>query len=394
MSMQVISIDISFKELEERRQRCEMQRRFEKPDRVPVTPLVDTWYWLPRIGKNYEEYFSSAKAMLEFQLNGQKWLLENVKSDHYRIMIHPVYCYVSEAATLGCDVEFRKDNIPWVRRHWIENEDDLSKLEKIDVINSGLHGKELALREEMLSIAGGYKIRFQDGVEMGIEDKIGISYGNYSYASGIPGIGVAGRTIGVMLVANDLRGAEGMMTDLILRPAFAARLLEIVTDKIIQWIDYTNELLGGEPEGVFVGDDGAANLSPDLYRTFLLPLQKRIKSHFGGRTTFHADAKADHILPIVAEELGIDDFSGFGFADDRDLVARLFGGKAVLSGNINPMNIESGTRETIVAECRNTLEHFAPFGGFFLKDGDNIPPGTPLEHINLLHESAVRYGRY
>lgn len=392
--MQTIEIGIPFAELEERRRRCELQRSFHKPDRVPVTPLVDTWYWLPRIGKSYEEYFASAKSMLECQLLGHKWLFENVKSDHYRIMIHPVYCYVSEAETFGCEVEFRKDDIPWVKGHCIENEDDLARLEKRDPIHGGLHGKELKLREQMLALAGGYKIRFSDGVETGIEDKIGIDYGNFSYASGIPGIGVAGRTIGAMLVANDLRGAEAMMTDLLLNPSFAKQLLSIITDKIIAWVQYTKQLLGEPKEGVFVGDDGAANLSPDLYRTFLLPLQKRIKSHFGGYTTFHADAVADHLLPIVAGELGIDDFSGFGYQGDRELVARLFGGRTVLSGNINPMNIESGTRESILAECRDALEHFKDFSGFFLKDGDNIPPRTPLENINVLHEAALKYGRY
>jgi uroporphyrinogen-III decarboxylase len=391
--MQTVSIDITFRELEERRLRCEMQRRFEKPDRVPVTPLVDTWYWLPRIGKSYEEYFSSARSMLECQLAGQKWILENVHSDHYRIRIHPVYCYVSEAATFGCEVEFRKNDVPWVKNHWIENDEDLERLQSMDAIHGGLHGRELRLREEMLKIAGDYKVRFSDGVETGIEDKIDLSYGNFSYASGIAGIGVAGRTIGIMLVANDLRGAEGMMTDLILRPDFARRLLDIITDKIIQWVSYTKELLGEPAAGVFVGDDGAANLSPELYRTFLLPLQKKIKARFGGYTTFHADAKADHILPIVAEELGIDDFSGFGFPDDRELVGRLFGGKTVLCGNISPLNLESGTRESILAECREALDSFGKFGGFFLKDGDNIPPATPLENVNLLHEAAVRYGR-
>ena len=392
--MQVVTIGVAFKELEERRMRCEMQRGFRKPDRVPVTPLVDTWYWLPRIGKSYEEYFSGAKAMLECQLAGHKWFFENVKSDHYRIMIHPVYCYVSEAQTFGAEVEFRRDDVPWVKKHWIETVDDLERLERMDPIYGGLHGKELKLREEMLKIAGGYKIRFSDGHETGIADKIGLDYGNFSYSSGIPGIGVAGRTIGAMLVANDLRGAEGMMTDLLLRPEFAERLLAILTDKIIQWIAYTKDLLGEPREGVFVGDDGAANLSPDLYRKFLLPFQKKIKYSFGGTTTFHADAKADHILPIVAGELGIDDFSGFGYQDDRELVVRLFGGKAVLCGNINPMNIESGSRDSVIEECRNALDHFAGFGGFFLKDGDNIPPRAPLENVNALHDAAVKYGRY
>jgi len=392
--MQVIEIDIAFAELEERRKRCEMQASFRKPDRVPVTPLVDTWYWLPRIGKSYEEYFASAKSMLECQLHGYKWQFENVKSDHYRILIHPVYAYVAEAQTYGCEVEFRKDDIPWVKSHPVRNDEDLRRLEDCDPVFGGLHGRELKLREEMLKIAGSYKLRFSDGVEVGIEDKIGIDYSNFSYASGIPGIGVAGRTIGVMLVANDLRGAEAMMMDLMLNPPFATRLLSIVTDKIIRWVQYTKELLGEPKTGVFVGDDGAANLSPDLYRTFLLPLQKRIKSHFGGYTSFHADARADHILPIVASELGIDDFSGFGYQDDRDLVARLFGGKTVLSGNINPLNLETGSRESILEECRNALEHFKGSSGFFLKDGDNISPRTPLENINCLFEAAVRYGKY
>ena len=82
----VIEIGIDYKELEDRKRRCEMQRTFQKPDRVPVTPLVDTWYWLPRIGITYEEYFSSAKSMLECQLLGHKWFFENIKSDHYRIL--------------------------------------------------------------------------------------------------------------------------------------------------------------------------------------------------------------------------------------------------------------------------------------------------------------------
>jgi hypothetical protein len=79
---------------------------------------------------------------------------------------------------------------------------------------------------------------------------------------------------------------------------------------------------------------------------------------------------------------------------DRNLVAPLFGGKAVLSGNINPMNIESGNGESIMQECRDALEYFALPGGFFLEDGDNIPPIAPVESINCLHEAAVKYGRY
>lgn len=394
MVKNIIEISISSKELKERKKRCEMQRNFKKPDRVPVVPLIDTWYWLPKIGKTYKEYFRSAKNMLECQLLGHKWFFENIKSDHYRIMINPVFAYISEAGTFGAEVEFRENDIPWVKKHPIQGEDDLEKLAGIDPIYSGFHGKELKLREEMLKIAGDYKIRFSDGVEIGIEDKIGINYNNFSYTSGIFGIGVAGRTIGAMLLANDLRGPSNMYMDVLSNPEFAKRLLEIATNKIIKWVEFTKEIMSEPKEGVFVGDDGAAQLSPDLYRKFLLPCQKKIKEYFGGYASLHADAKADHILEIFANELGIDDFSGFSYLDNKELVAKLFGGKTVLCGNINPMNIESGTKESIMKECREALEYFAPYSGFFLKDGDNIPPNAPIENINYLYEAVVKYGNY
>ena len=112
MAKNIIEIDISSKELEERKTRCEMQKRFDKPDRVPVIPCIDIWYWLPKIGKNSKYYFSSARAMLECQLHGQKWILENIKSDLHEIMIHPVFAYVAEAGTFGAEIEFRDDDVP------------------------------------------------------------------------------------------------------------------------------------------------------------------------------------------------------------------------------------------------------------------------------------------
>jgi len=394
MVKNIIEINISSKELEKRKLRCEMQKRFDKPDRVPVVPCIDIWYWLPKIGKTSKEYFSSARAMIECQLLGHKWILENIKSDLYNIMIHPVYAYVSEAGTFGAEVEFRDNDVPWVKSYSIQNEDDLEKLEGIDPIYSGLHGRELQLREEMLKIAGDYKIRFKDGVEIGIKDRIGIDYNNFSYTSGMIGIGVAGRTLGPMIVANDIRGATNMYTDVIANPDFAKRLLNIITDKIIEWVKFTKELMGEPKEGVFVGDDGAANLSPTLYKEILLPFHKKIKYYFGGFTTFHACGKADHILNIIADELVIDNFDGIGYQTDRDLIAKIFGGKTVLSGNISPANLDNGNKKSVMEECRDAIEHFASYGGYFLKGGDDPPPSSPVENINYMYEAVLKYGIY
>ena len=125
-----------------------------------------------------------------------------------------------------------------------------------------------------------------------------------------------------------------------------------------------------------------------------MPCHKRIQAHFGGYTTFHADAKGHHLFPFLMNELKINDFSGFSYLDDKKLTAETFGGKAVLCGNINPMKLEAGTKEDVMEECRDAIEHFAPYSGFFLKDGDNITPKTSLENINAMYEAAVKYGKY
>jgi len=394
MSINTIEFGIDYSELEERKNRCELQRNFQKPDRVPVTPLISDRYWLQKIGKTYSEYFSCPKSMLELQLSGLKWIYENIKSDHYQILITPVFAYTTEAETFGCEIDYRDNDSPWVKSHCINNEDDLDKLEKLDFINSGTHGKEIMFREEMLKIAGNYKIRFSDGVEIGIEDKIKLGYPCFSYASGIAGWGVAGGTIGPMLNANDIRGIENVSIDMYENPDFAKRLLDLITDKIIDWVDYQKQVCGDPKEGVFIGDDGAANLSPALYEEFLLPCHKKIQAHFGGYTTFHGDAKAHHIFPYLINDLKINDFSGFSYLDDKKLIAETFGGKTVLCGNINPMNLEAGSKESVIQECKEAIDNYASFSGFFLKDGDNIPPDTPVENINAMYETAVEYGRY
>ena len=65
------------------------------------------------------------------------------------------------------------------------------------------------------------------------------------------------------------------------------------------------------------------------------------------------------------------------------------GGKIVLVGNISPMNLLNGTKETIVAEVSEAINIFGPTRGYILTDGADIAPGTPVENINLLYETAV-----
>jgi uroporphyrinogen decarboxylase len=102
----------------------------------------------------------------------------------------------------------------------------------------------------------------------------------------------------------------------------------------------------------------------------------------------------DHLLRIFADDLEIHEFQGFGYQVDLDKLASIMGGKVVLIGNVNPMLIHLGTRDQVIEATRRVIEKLAHFRGLIIQDGNNIPPGSPIENINAMMEAAERYGRY
>jgi len=58
------------------------------------------------------------------------------------------------------------------------------------------------------------------------------------------------------------------------------------------------------------------------------------------------------------------------------------------------MLIHSGTPEQVREATRTVIEKLAPYKGLIVPDGNNIPPGSPVENINAMMEAAEVYGRY
>jgi uroporphyrinogen decarboxylase len=79
---------------------------------------------------------------------------------------------------------------------------------------------------------------------------------------------------------------------------------------------------------------------------------------------------------------------------DLDRIAEVLGGRVVLIGNVSPLLIETGTPEQVREATRRVIEKLGPYRGLIIQDGNNIPPGAPLENINAMMEAAEIYGRY
>jgi len=381
---EIIEIAVPIEEIEARRERVEKAKRFETPDRVPVIPAISHRFLVPKVGVSFRDYYSDPETMLRTQILCQKWLFENVRTDAYSITGAWTGAWTDfqntfEAGSLGVQVVFPDDDIPWVGPGWVKDDADLRKLEAMDFVHSGLNARQIEFRRRMIEVADKYPVRFQGG-------EVFYPGANSSLTH---------TSDGPFGVAGDVRGQVELFTDVLERPDFVRELLRIITDKLIEWLDFCHEEEGlPTPRSLSWTDDLAVSLSARTFREIVLPEEKRLRFHFDGWTSLHMCGKADHLLEIFRDDLKIHEFQGFGYQVDLDRVAEVMGGRVVLLGNVNPLLIHSGTPEQVREATRNVIEKLAHYRGLIIQDGSNIPPGTPIENINAMTEAAELYGRY
>jgi uroporphyrinogen-III decarboxylase len=379
----VIEIGVPVEEIAARRERVEKARRFERADRVPVIPAVAHRFLVPQVGVRFRDYYADPETMLRTQILAQKWLMENVRTDAHSISGPWTGAWTDfqnafEAGSLGVEVVFPDDDIPWVGRGWVAGEADLRALEAMDFVHSGLNARQIAYRRRMMEVAEKYPVRFLGG--------------EVFYPGANPAL--THTSDGPFGVAGDLMGKLEIFLAVKERPDFVRELLRIVTGKLIEYLDFCWAEEGlPVPKDFAWTDDLAVSLSAEDFRSVVLPSERRLRFHFDGRLSLHMCGRSDHLLEIFRDDLAIHELQGFGYEVDLDRIGEALGGRVVLIGNVNPMLIRSGTPEEIRRATRRVIEKLAPRGGLIVQDGNNIPPGSPLANINAMMEAAELWGR-
>ena len=374
----VIEIGVPVEEIAARQDRVDRTKRFEPPDRVAVIPAINTRYLLPKIGVRFADYFGDPEVMLRSQILGQKWLMENIKTDACSITGAWVggwtdFQNATEASALGCRVEFPEGGIPVVHEDgWVRDERDLRRLEQLDFVGSGLNGRQVEFRRAMIRIADKYAVRFQGGPVF--------------YPGANPAL--THTSHGPFTNAACLMGTTELFVAVRERPDFVNELLRIVTDKIITWLDFCWQEEALQGRDLAWTDDLAAYLGADTWRRLLLPHNLRLRTHFE-RASLHMCGRTDHLLGMFVDELKIDEYQGFGWQVDLDRVAQAMGGRVVLLGNVSPLLIARGTPEQVRQATRRVIAKLAPCGGLIVQDGNNIAPESPVENINAMMEEAA-----
>jgi uroporphyrinogen decarboxylase len=364
-----------------REERVSRTKRFERADRVPVWPAINVRYWLPQTGISFKDYFADPETMLRGQILGQKWLMEHIATDQYAVTGAWTggwtdFQNTNEASAFGCQVVFPEDGIPWVPDSgWIRTDADLRRLEELDTIHAGLNGRQIAYRRAMVAVAEKYPVRFLDGPVF--------------YPGANPAL--THTSNGPFSAAADVLGHTEIFAAVHERREFVRELLRIVTDKIIAWQDFCWAEMQIPNRNFAFSDDLAAYLSPAVFRDLVLPCLQRIRAHFDGWVSLHMCGHTNHLLKMFADDLQINELQGFGWEVNLDRIGQIMGGRVVLDGNVSPLLIAEGTPEQVKAATRQVLEKLAPYGGLVIQDGNNIPPGSPVENINAMMAASIEY---
>lgn len=210
-------------------------------------------------------------------------------------------------------------------------------------------------------------------------------------------------TYGFLDRACRLRGMEQFFLDLALQPDFAHRLIQKILDVHLETYAMFLEAVGDFVMIVETGDDLGTQesllISPEMYRTFIKPAQKRLNELICNRAPkakifMHNDGAIRRLLDDLIE-VGVDILNPVQpSAEGMKSVTlkRDYGDRLVFHGAVDQGPIE-GTVDDVMAEVRRRIDALAPAGGYILSTCNHIIDAPP-ENVVAIFKTAASYGRY
>lgn len=202
-----------------------------------------------------------------------------------------------------------------------------------------------------------------------------------------------------------LRGAEEFFIDLYVNKKFAHKLIDKITEKIIEinlyylepiapyieWVEFTSDL----------GTQAAPFVSPEIFREFFKEPFRQLfstlkKAYPNVKMFLHScgaifdlipdliDAGVDILNPLQPLAEGMDSYK----------IKKEFGSDIVLHGGIDIQQAMIGSRQDVEDEVKRRIDALAPDGGYILAPNNHIQPDVPVSNFIDMYKFAKQYGRY
>ncbi len=197
-------------------------------------------------------------------------------------------------------------------------------------------------------------------------------------------VGLSGTfTQGAFLV-----GVERFMMELIDNPEGVLAMLDRRHERVLRQAD---ELLGDGARLIWIGEGPASGslISPDFYRTFVLPYEKSLTDRIrkrGGLSILHICGNTAALLADIADS-GAD---GFDLDHPVHLASALdtLSPKVAVKGNINPVLFLPGNERELEISVRQAADSGRERPGFILSTGCLIPRDSSPEAFGIFAKAC------
>ena len=200
---------------------------------------------------------------------------------------------------------------------------------------------------------------------------------------------------GIMTTAGAFRGVEQLLTDFMLEPELAQKVM----NKVTEFVDgVIRAALDFGCDCTFIADPSASGtlISEEMFEEFCEPY---LKKTFAG---WKKDFQCNNYLHICGDTLPViegiksvqPDVFSFDYMNDISEMRKAIGNKFVMAGNLNPMEVVwLGNPASIEQAAKAAIEK-AEGDRFILATGCEVPRDTPMENLRAIAAAADKYGQY
>lgn len=192
---------------------------------------------------------------------------------------------------------------------------------------------------------------------------------------------------GPLNIASFLMGTTEFLTAIKTDPERMHRLLDLITDFLVEWVAYQREAIP-TIDGLLVLDDLVGFVGKNDFRVFALPYLKKLFALDVAVKFFHNDAPCKVAAPFLPE-VGIN-LLNFGIQHSLSDMAQWTEHKITLLGNVPPRDVlAQGTPEDVRKCTLDMLDPLSDRTRLIVSCAGGMPPGAPTANIQALVD-AVR----
>jgi uroporphyrinogen decarboxylase len=210
----------------------------------------------------------------------------------------------------------------------------------------------------------------------------------------------------ILEAAQSLRGWERLMMDMVLEPKLARALTQKLADDYTAHLPGYLDAVGDYIQIIQMGDDlgiqGGLQMSPDMYRRIIKPCHRQVygyvKNHSDLYLFLHSCGSIYQLIPDLIE-IGVDILNPVQVSAaqmDAERLKREFGQDIVFwGGGADTQHVlPSATPDEVRQHVRESLEVFAPGGGYVFCQVHNIQADVPPENVVTMFDAALEFGGY